>query len=206
MSLLDNALVTLDEAQRWLKISDPDLDVDTLETLIDGITGDFESETQRKLKIQTVAAYQLNGSGCDTIRLPYRPVTNVSSILILNQDGSTSRQITNESSPESLANSEFTVNPGTGEVRLYSGIFIEGRNNIIVTFKAGYASASPEMKRIRKLFFVQLKFEYSQDRDNNFGVASRQFQDSGITFERSAEGLLPRVTAALDYLRLKHGP
>lgn len=204
MSLLDVALVTLPEAKRFLGIeADVDTNDDILEMFIDGITGDFEGEARRKLKLQTISSYALDGKGTDWIRLPYWPISTVSSIVIKNHDGTTLRTLTNDTSPAELSGAEFTVGALDGTLRLYSGAFPCGVNNVLVTWNAGFASDSPEMKRLRLLCLIQLQSEYRQWEKSDFGVASRQFQDGGITFERSTDGLLPRIVRALEWFQPK---
>jgi hypothetical protein len=202
MSLLSNAIVTFDQAERFLGI-DTGTDRQDLEIMINGLSAEFERETRRKLKLQEVTAYQLSGTGCDTIRLPFRPISHVAEITILNRDGTTYRTITNDTSPEEISNDEFTVNPIHGTVRLYSGAFPCGVDNVLVTWDAGYASASGELETLRRLLLIQLKYDYRRWKDNNDGVMARQFQDGGITFSRdeTTSALLPRILKALERFR-----
>lgn len=202
MPLLSNALVTVEEAEIFLRI-DPDQDTEIIERLINGISGQFEVETSRKLKRQTMSQHRLDGTGCDTIRLPWTPLFTVSEIVQLNHDGSTAWTITNSESPEQLANSEFTVNPNTGLLRLYGRSFQYGTDNVLVTWDAGYPSSSLEMEYLRTLLLIELEYDYKQSKAGNLGVASKQFQDQAITYQKTDSGLLPRIIRGLDRFRPK---
>lgn len=202
MSLLSNALVTVEEAELYLAL-EPDQDIEKLERLINGISGQFERETTRKLKRQEITRHPLDGTGCDTIRLPWTPLFTVREIIQLHRDGSTDWAITNTESPEQLANSEFTVNPNTGVLRLYGRTFQYGTDNVLVSWDPGYPSASLDMEYLRTLLLIQLEYDYRQSKDGNVGIASKQFQDGGITYQKTDSGLMPRIIRGLERFRPK---
>ena len=83
MALQDNALVTLLQAQEALQRQGVDTtgQDDYIESLINGVSDDFEQYCNRSFHEQIITGYELKGTDRQFINLPITPVTSVQKVV-----------------------------------------------------------------------------------------------------------------------------
>lgn len=164
MAILSYAIVTLDEARTWLKVNAGQEQHDfAIETIVNGITDDLESMSGRVFKARDLTEVY-DGNGRESLTLRKWPVNSVASIAI---DGDT------------LSEDDYTIDHRLGRVRLVSGLFDSGFQNIDVTYNAGYAEPATVPAHVTKLALDLLSYFYPQWVTGSLPVTSISLGNSG---------------------------
>jgi hypothetical protein len=147
--------VSVEELQKYSNVySDNDLQqnyIDSAENIVNNYLG--YSPT-----LHNYINY-FNGSGTNELQLKAKPITTITSV---------------EINGESIPLSEYYTN---NEFLYYNKIFPCGKRNIKVEYDAGYLDA--DFPEIIKMTVLRIATLLQSESDNNIGVTSKSFADSG---------------------------
>ena len=139
MAVNANALTTLAFAKTYLKIPTGETSMDTLvEFWINAASQYIETETERKLKAQSLVEY-INGRKANMILTRQWPINSISELRIdqggLFTDASTL-----------VDASEYAVGDDEAIIVLRNLMFPAGYRNIKLTYNAGFAAIPPDLE------------------------------------------------------------
>lgn len=151
MALTDRSIVTLDEAKKYLGITVGNVAHDeTLETWIDVVSGQFESEIDNKVAQQDVEEI-LDGDGTQTLQVTYYPVIALSGNSAAERLANLQVRDDVDEDWEDIETSEdYIIFPSNRPwVIELDGTesFEDGYQNIRVEYRAGYETIPGDIKR-----------------------------------------------------------
>lgn len=202
MPLNANALLTLPESKNYLKITSEATD-SIIERMINSLSTEFETETGRKIKQQTLTDYRVDGDDAmqwdesttsrdRTLYLPFAPVQSISKIEMRYSDESITVTITDSS--------KWKLNTKKGRVELLEQPFIAGSQNILITMVVGYPATDDLFSAFQKHFLDQLIWDYEEWDKKITGVSSRSLQDGSVQY-LPRHRFIPKVQEFLDKRR-----
>lgn len=200
------SFVTLDEFTASIKnLNSNQEENDRLTFIMNAVVLLFDKYTHRKLKTRTfvpsgATAGQenllLNGDdrlAFDRFLLPQYPVSAVTAISTYESDllaaGKTD-----------LVSGDWTIERDTGVLTLIDGdSFPRGRNNLHITWTAGYQTTDPEYDLLRQAQIEQGRELWYREQRRQDGVQALSDPGGSITYYMGA--LLPTVRLVLDELK-----
>ncbi len=199
MALSQDALTGLSELKRYLKISGEGSDP-LLESLIEAVSAQFNAHTGRLLTARDYswdpadAAYDpdnavLSGSGHPELVLPQYPLQSLGELRI---DGAALPA----AAPGDTAG--WLADRAAGVVTRLDGVFPQGRGNLALVYRAGFASVPADLAQAA-LEQAAERFQQSAAGHGRLGVAARTLADGSVSYQAGA--LLPQVQAVLDRYR-----
>jgi len=195
MALGAYALATLANAKVYLGIADTTWDP-VLEMLIDAVSEQFNSYTDRVLLNATYTALLLDGNGKEILYLPNAPITTLTSVYEndnLLTEGSTA---------------DFIKYAAEGYLYRVDGHWAEGQQNIKITYTAGYVVVTTPTipKDLQMAVYLQVALLWKEQKTKAWGESARTVP-AGSTSQVSQatdQPLDPRVKAILDkYVRIR---
>lgn len=183
-----NALVTLQEAKTFLKIT-AETEDSVIEDFINRASIWANDYTGRRLLFRSNSD-SYDGDGSDLILLRDYPVTSIPDFRI--DDG------TNEGSPPSVPSDDYTLNSQSGLIKLKNGVmFVKGFMNVTITYTAGYTTPPETIKEAVLLYVGHLyRRQYA---DQKFGVQSETIGDRTTTY--GSDDIIPKAKALLNPYR-----
>jgi hypothetical protein len=194
MAVAATSLVTLVAAKTYCNIHTATTDWDAvLELLIDSVSALFDGYVRWTLALTTYTSKLLDGSGRENLLLPVRPVASITSI---KEDDVT---LTLGDDYDYLADLEI------GILFRVDGAWAAGRQNIEITYKAGYVvqGATPGTGEtalpgdLKLAALMQVAAEWKRHQQGDWNESSRSFPDGSVS-KRNEDPLLPQVKAILD--------
>lgn len=186
------ALVRLDEAKDYIgKTTDEDSAI--IERIIDNVSREFNTYTDRTLVAFSHTNVYFDGNGKQIMYLPNWPVISVGANTAVYEDGT----LLVEGS-----NNDFILYPETGEMYRVNNVWYYGPRTIKATYIAGYVcttanSTLPEDLRMAAL--KQIAYEFSHYQRKDWGVESITYPDGSRS--TTQVGLLKDVQLVLDFYR-----
>ena len=184
MALNANAIVDIAEAMAFIREK---AEPAALERKINSLSGNFERVSCRKIKLQTVTDYRVDGSGSSSLLdyrdgrssssllLPFVPCQSVSKIEIRYRDESVYKIFTSAA--------DFVLkDKNVGLLTLINDFFPRGERNILLTMSVGYLATDMEFAAFQEAFLTQLKFDYRKWDHDEVGLSSRALADGSIQF------------------------
>ena len=172
MALNANAIVDIAEAMAFIREkSEPA----ALERKINSLSGNFERDSRRKIKLQTLTDYRVDGTGSSSLLLPFVPTQSVSKIEIRYPDETVYKTITSAA--------DFVLkDKNVGVLTLIKDVFPRGERNVLLTMPVGYLATDMEFAAFQEAFLTQLKFDYRKWDHDETGLSSRALADGSIQF------------------------
>ena len=172
MALNANAIVDIAEAGTFLREK---AEPGALERKINSLSGNFERASNRKLKLQTLTDYRVDGSGSSSLLLPFVPTQSVSKIEIRYRDETVYKTFTSAA--------DFVLkDKNAGILTLINEVFPRGERNVLLTMLVGYLATDMEFAAFQEAFLTQLKFDYRKWDHDEVGLSSRALADGSIQF------------------------
>ena len=180
-------IITAAEAKVYLGVSGSDLDT-PIGTFISDVSSWIEEYLGRKVKgSQTVTDEIGSGDGTEFYIPLYPPVTAVSTLKY--------RDDPTQSWADLVTDTDYIlIDPEGDYIEIYNGAFPEGRANIKVTYTAGYSTTPNAIKQVC-YEMVAMRFRESHVSglgDERLGVSSRSSAESGVTYSKSFEDMMPK--------------
>ncbi|MBI5522922.1 MAG: phage gp6-like head-tail connector protein [Desulfarculus sp.] len=199
MALSPQALTSLAAVKDYLRLTSADND-SLLESLIEAISAHFAAHTGRALKARDYSpnpaspAFDpdnaiLDGSGYPELLLPQYPVQALTSLVM---DGVA---LVPAQAPGQAG---WVLDRAAGVLGLVGGVFVRGRHNLAVTYRAGFEAVPADLAQAC-LEQVAMRFQESGAGQGRLGVSARTLADGSVSYQGQA--LLPQVTAVLDRYR-----
>jgi hypothetical protein len=177
MTLLSNALTTVDAVKEYLKIPlDNTGDDSRIEGLINACSASIENYCQRSFKKQQYVDEEYDGNNYKYINLLNYPVVSVDSVT-LNDTLLTTDQYTVKKKPGILVR-KYTGIDVDYYYRWHNAFWPQGDGNILVTYTAGYDVIPADLEQSCILYVMSF---YKSDLAN----FSTQFAD-GFVFKQDA--------------------
>lgn len=176
IAISGSALVSLADAKNYIgKMTDEDTPI--IEAIINGVSAEFDSRTDRTLVKTAYTSLLLDGNGDRVLYLPNWPIVTVTSIYeddILLVEGSTA---------------DYLIYNAEGYVRRIYSVWAKGYKNIKLTYEAGYACLSgtitlPADLKLKAL--KQVAHEFTRYQNKDWGLDSITFQDGSISKQQVA--------------------
>lgn len=199
MALTLNALTNLAAVKSYLGLTD-DAHDNLLESLIEAVSSQFMAHTGRNLAARDYSAdpaspaYDLDnalldGSGYPEQLLPQYPVRGISQVRL---DGLIL--------PPALGPGQvgYVLDAAAGVLGLTQGVFTRGRQNLALTYRAGFELLPAELAQAC-LEQVVVRLQESAAGQGRLGVSARTLPDGSVSYASAA--LLPQVAAVLDRYR-----
>jgi len=165
-----NALVTVEEAKDWLKLSGEG-ENDFLQSAIN----DWSDAIEKRLKRVILSAEyedECHAGGKKSVLLKNFPVDGVSSFSVDDED---------------LDEGDYTVDLDNGIIKLKSGYAFEGGpGSILVSYNAGYEEVPGDLKRAVKQI-VALEYYLSGHGRKALSKRSESTGQGSVTYERGTE-------------------
>lgn len=208
MALNANAIASLDQVREELKMKSQAAE-GPLERRVNALSRTFEEQTGLVIVERTLAAFRVDGSGWNSLRIPQLPVQSVTKVDPRWEfdDSAYVAPMTNASA-WLLKDLDEYGHSHTGYLKLLlvsaatAVIFPYGKGNILLDMKIGYAKTHPVRSEIERLFFMQLAYDFKRWDQNEAGILSRSLSDGSVTFA-SSTNLLKEVTDGLEALRMR---
>lgn len=194
MAVWQYALCSLADLKAYLKISGNEQDT-FLEGLVDSASGAIETFCGRKLKSRTYTDEKYDGDGTMSVLiLKQYPVSMVDSLY---------------DDPKGVFGSNTLVDPNSyrlygeaGIIKLISGVFSAGTQNIKVTYTAGYVTIPYELNLACKILAADYYFKAPAGKGRQGIKTERLAQGQGdISFQQKE--IPPEVVALLRPYRRK---
>lgn len=159
-----NSIITLAQIREYLKKASGDTTQDAaLQGYIDMASGAIERFIQGPVNVQSYAGEIYNGDGCAELFVDKRPITQ----LVTPQAADLQYR---DGPGESWQTLEADVNmilidaKRPYKITLYQTYFPRGRQNIRVSYKAGYATVPDDLKRVCLEMVAEIYSESSMGR------------------------------------------
>ena len=199
MALSDDALTTVEQVKNYLQIASSDHD-DLFEQFIEAVSSQFMNYTGRKLTARDYspdgesADYDpdnavLSGHGHPELILPQYPVVSVSAVSL---DG----VFLTAAEPGDF--SGWLVDKSAGVLVRLDGVFTRGQANVLVTYRAGFATVPPDLAQAAVMQSA-VRFQDSAAGHGRLGITARTLADGSVSYTDQA--LLPQVKEILDRYR-----
>jgi uncharacterized phiE125 gp8 family phage protein len=168
----DNALIELEEVQRWLKLEgDEGDDDDFIQEAINDWSDAVETRLGYCIK-QAAYTDEVHDGGKPSILLVNTPVASVSSITI---------------DDDELDEDDYTVDLASGIIRLKSGsIFDGGPGDILVSYTGGYVAVPGDLKRAM-MQIVALEYYLSGRGRKALAKRGESAAGGSVTYERGPD-------------------
>ena len=188
-----NALTTLIEAKAWLAVKlAPDTTYDTvIEKLIDSVSWQFNSFTNRLLKGRTITGYY-EGNGSNTFMAPEYPINSITSINIDSD---------REYGTDSLIDSDTYTFDSQGFIVLDSNTFSTSRQANKIVYDVGYTTI-PYNLNVAAL--DQIKFLFRRHLNNQEGISTESTINGSVTVTEVGEMLTSSLEILKRYRRRDH--
>ena len=170
MALNANAIVDIADAMAFIQEK---ANPAVLERKINSLSGNFERVSCRKIKLQTLTDYRVDGSGNSSLELPFIPTQSVTKIEMRFRDESIYRTLTSAA--------DFALKNGR-VLTLLKDVFLRGELNILLTMSVGYLATDMEFAAFQEAFLTQLKSDYRKWDHDEVGLSSRALADGSIQF------------------------
>jgi hypothetical protein len=198
MAIKSTSLVTLAAAKAYCNIPTATTDWDAvIEILIDAVSSLVDNYVGRVLALTTYTAKLLDGSGREKLILPFHPVASITSV---KEDDVT---LTLGDEADYLRDLTLGI-----LYRVGGSVWAAGRQNIEITYKAGYVvqggtvatgeTALPDDLKLAAL--MQVAAEWKRHQQGDWNEVSRSFPDGSVS-KRNEDPILPQVKAILDRYR-----
>lgn len=183
-----NALVSLDEAKTFLKISASSED-SVIEDFINRASIWANDYTGRRLKSRSNSD-KYDGDGSDLLLLRDYPLVSITDLRI--DDG------TYEGAPPPTSSEDYALNSQSGLIKLKNGVlFVKGFQNVHIIYTAGYTTAPETVKEAVLLYVGHLyRRQYA---DQKFGVQSETVGDRTTTY--GSDDIIPKAKSLLNPYR-----
>jgi hypothetical protein len=183
------ALVRLDEVEAYIgKTTDEDTAI--LDQLIDGISRQFNSYTDRTLAVATYTNECYDGNGREVMYLHNYPLTG--NLAVVEDDIALTAGNEND----------YVSYNNEGKLVRVNKTWYEGYKMIQVTYTAGYTCLSGNITLpadLRLAALKQIAYDFSRYTRKDLGVDSVTYPDGSIS--RTQSGLLDEVKQVLDQYR-----
>jgi hypothetical protein len=165
-----NALIDLDEAKDWLKLTGTD-DDDFLQRAINDWSDTIETRLNRKLFSATFEDERHDGSK-RAIILKNTPVTEISSLTIDLCE---------------LSSLDYTFDSKSGIIRMWDGKpFMGGPGSVLVSYTGGFVVVPGDMK-VKVNQIVALEYYLSGHGRKALAKRGESAQGGNVTYERSPQ-------------------
>lgn len=189
-----NSLTTLAEVKTYLNISEDTDTYDTiLEQLIDGVSWQFNSYTNRKLKARDLTEYY-NGKGRAWIFTREYPINSDKDSIEIFVDSDREYGASTKVDADTIV-----IDADIGKITLEENTFVNYPQGTKVVYNAGYSTLPYDIvEACRK----QIKFAFNKWKDNREGKNTINIDAGSLTFNE--DPLLPEVELVLKRYRT-HG-
>jgi len=180
MALNANALTTLAFAKTYLKIPVGETSQDSIvEFCINAASQEIESDTNRKLKAQSITEFQ-HGRNGNIIVLREWPINSITSLAI--------DQSALFTDPATLIDADdYRISDDLNSVVMINRTFPNGFNNIKIIYNAGYASVPSDLENAC-LWLTTYYYMMRQNQD--IGRTSKGKGDESVTILQQAPGVV----------------
>lgn len=181
-------IVTLAEAQEYLRdLGVRDGNLDHLQRIINGVTGEAYEITARKRILDTDAEIQeyRDGDGTQMIYTDEFPITDVALVVRWPNDSTLIDVITGPGAATS--NDDVVVDQAGGKIILRDKTFPIGAQKVLLTYKAGHATGSPEVESFRLVLLEQIQARWQRFIEKPGIISTREAADDRWTFKSDAE-------------------
>ncbi|MBU1275206.1 MAG: phage gp6-like head-tail connector protein [Proteobacteria bacterium] len=198
MALTSDALTSLAQVKQYLGLSATTHDA-LLEGLVEAISAQFNAFCGRKLMARDYShlsqdpAYDpdnalLSGSGYPELLLPQYPILSLTALKVEGRDISASEG----------GGTGWVLDSGAGVLGLLGQVFPRGAHNVGLVYRAGFASAPPDLAQAA-VEQTAVRFQESAAGQGRLGVSARTLADGSVSYHSGA--LLPQVKAVLERYR-----
>ena len=170
VDLNSDALITLDNFKIYRGITGSTTEDDRIKLLINSCSIQFESACKRKIISATYTEYH-DGMGDDAIMLHQYPVTSVTSVY---DDPDRDYE-----SGDLVDSDDYMYDEDSGILRLEGGVFQNSKQNVKVTYVAGFTS-TPDDIEIALYDWVAMRLHKAQKRWH--GIGSDSVGDHNIVY------------------------
>lgn len=199
MALSPQALTSVQAVKDYLRLTSADNDA-LLESLIEAVSALFAAHTGRHLTARDYSPDPasehfdpdnaiLDGGGYPELLLPQYPVQGLSGLVM---DGVALAPA------QAPGQAGWVLDRAAGVLSLVGGVFSRGRQNLAVTYRAGFTIVPADLAQAC-LEQVATRFQESGAGQGRLGVSARTLADGSVSYQGQA--LLPQVTAVLDRYR-----
>lgn len=191
MSLIATALVTLVEAKQQLRQPTDDRN-QVIERIVNAATGYVERKIDRPVVVRAVTDELVDGSGTNELTLSKCPIASVTAVSYLSgvsPEAWTALDLTASGYPPVI------VGPGKSRFMLRAYWFPCGRQNVKVSYAAGYSTVPDELKEAGLQVVKALYRQFEKAPDDAQSVS---FAGNAVTVE--LDRTLPKQT--LDILAM----
>lgn len=181
--LKSNALVTLDDAKRYLKIEESSRDDDRVIQLINEVSTHAENFCRRSFLKATYTAEEYDGDGSTVLFLNNYPIVSIASITPYEGAGALT-----------VKGTEFNYNADSGEVRLLGGrVFSSNFRQTTVTYDAGYDTEANLPDDLSLAIKLAVAMRYNEQSKKTYNVTRQDMGGDGGTVEYISE-IYPKLT------------
>ncbi len=183
-----NDLITLAQATSWLKLPITTPDAAFIQSLVDGASQEFLTQTSRNAIALATYSERRNGTGTDRITLVNRPVQSITSLAISNvtiqasADGVRPGYVNDDVGIQLVGGWTGATSFPTTMPMVAPGRFWKGVGNVFVTYTAGYPNnqVGPEAHTV-----PATPYQFSLGNASTYveGSLSISYQSSGLALE-----------------------
>ena len=168
MALNDNALVTWEFAQSFLKLKEEEQTQENTEFLINSISQRIENVTGRSLKApESNETKYLEGDESEYIILPEYPVLSITGLYL-----DSAREFGTDTE---IAATKYNLDSGAGIITLYEDITPKGVDTIKIVLIAGYETVPADLQQA-----VLETIRWNMSRFSSGGVGLKTLSGDGM--------------------------
>lgn len=206
MALNQNAIVTLAETKTQLGVEDSSLDA-TIETWINETSSIIEEYCQRKFVVQSISNEIHDGDGGNILYPRYFPIVQLSTEDSPDETQKLKALQYRDSPDSSWTDIETNINhifldTNKPYIELYDATFYLGKQNIKISYKAGYSTVPSEVKKVA-LEMVQIWYNEHKGGGDTLGKQGSTQSQAGGNFNVTWNDVHQRWGKILDKYRVR---